>query len=47
MDILASLMGAMDIVAGVLLLIFLNSYSIAIVFGILMIGKGAMSFFEF
>ncbi len=46
-DALATLMGVMDIIAGILILVFLGSYSIAIIFGILMIGKGTLSFWNF
>ena len=42
-NVLAMLMGIMDIIAGILILIFLGSHSIAIVFGILMMGKGVIS----
>jgi len=47
MDILSVLMGIMDIIAGILILIFFNQYLITIIFGILMIGKGTMSFWSF
>ena len=43
-DPLCILMGAMDIIAGIVILILLNQYSIALIFALLMICKGIMSF---
>ena len=43
-DILCFLMGVADIVAGVLILVGFGSNVLGIIFGLIMIGKGAMSF---
>ena len=46
-DPLCILMGIMDVIAGIIILSFLGQYSIAIIFGVLMIGKGIMSLWSF
>lgn len=43
-DLLCSLMGILDIIAGALIMVAFDMKSLAIVFGIIMIVKGGMSF---
>jgi len=43
-DILVILMGAMDVVAGILIAIAFNFSTLSIIFGALMLIKGIMSF---
>lgn len=43
-DILCTLMGIADIIAGILIISQFNLYTIAVVFGIIMIVKGVFSF---
>lgn len=43
-DILCTLMGVFDIIAGCLIMFAFGFNPLAMVFGILMIGKGAFSF---
>ncbi len=43
-DPLCVLMGVIDLIAGILILVGFGSHAIGIVFGLLVMGKGAMSF---
>jgi hypothetical protein len=43
-DILVILMGAMDIIAGIIIAIAFHFTTLSIIFGVLMLLKGIMSF---
>lgn len=44
-EILSGIMGSMDILAGVLIMFAFHFSTFAVIFSILMIGKGLISFF--
>ena len=45
-DILCIIMGLMDVIAGILILLGFGNHTLGILFGIVMIGKGGMSFIK-
>ncbi len=43
-DILCTIMGIADIIAGILILLTFKTYTLGIIFGLIMIAKGGISF---